>query len=189
MDSLYALDLALFQWVNGRLSTPLFDAVMPIITDQTIMSIPLVCLGLGLLILGKRKGWVAVLLVLIAVGIGDGLCGNTIKHAVERERPCHVLDDDEVNLRVSRCGGRRVSFPSNHALNSFSIATILVSFYPPWWPLCVLFPGAVAFSRVYVGVHYPADVTAGAILGIAVGALVLLGHWFVVLWIARRRGR
>jgi undecaprenyl-diphosphatase len=57
------------------------------------------------------------------------------------------------------------SFPSGHAATSFAGAALLSRFLPGRWPVLFLLAVGIAFSRVYVGVHYPADVVGGAILG------------------------
>jgi len=61
------------------------------------------------------------------------------------------------------------SFPSGHAATSFAGATMLSLFFPRLAPVLYGLAVAIAFSRVYVGVHYPLDVIAGAALGTAVG--------------------
>jgi undecaprenyl-diphosphatase len=65
------------------------------------------------------------------------------------------------------------SFPSGHAATSFACATVLSVLAPRLAPGFVLLACAIGFSRVYVGVHYPLDVVAGAILGVLVGLSVL----------------
>jgi membrane-associated phospholipid phosphatase len=65
------------------------------------------------------------------------------------------------------------SFPAGHAATAFAGATLLTYVAPRLWPLFAALAGAVAFSRVYVGVHYPTDVLAGAAIGIFVAGLVV----------------
>jgi undecaprenyl-diphosphatase len=65
------------------------------------------------------------------------------------------------------------SFPSGHAATSFAAATILTATVPRWAPAWVLVAAAIAFSRVYVGVHYPLDILGGAVLGVLIALLVL----------------
>lgn len=108
----------------------------------------------------------------IAIGITVALCDvaayRGIKTVIQRPRPpdAHI----SVVLRTNHYSGP--SFPSNHATNMFGAATIL-SFLIPGSGM-IFFPIAalVAYSRVYVGVHYPFDVLAGALLGIFIGSIV-----------------
>lgn len=77
----------------------------------------------------------------------------------------------EPQLRVLRDPGSQ-SFPSNHAMSSFAIARVLVSYYP--FLIWVMYPLAtiIALFRLYAGVHYPTDVLGGIILGILLGYLL-----------------
>jgi undecaprenyl-diphosphatase len=85
-----------------------------------------------------------------------------------------------VHLLV-HCGGGK-SFPSSHAANNFGAATILTYFYRKIAWIFFSLAALVAFSRVYVGVHYPFDVLAGAILGMAISAILLLIYWVYLSW-------
>jgi undecaprenyl-diphosphatase len=132
----------------------------------------------GLLWLGL--GAVAALLVrrpqlfiltLVADGLGE-LTADVLKAAIPRARPhVHPL------IAVPHSH----SFPSGHATTSFACATVLALALPRWRVPLFLLAAAVAWSRVYVGVHYPLDVVAGAALGSAIG--------FVVFRVAQRSRR
>jgi len=65
------------------------------------------------------------------------------------------------------------SFPAGHAATAFAGATLLSYFAPRLTPFFVVFAAAIGFSRIYVGVHYPTDVLAGAAIGVMVGAAAI----------------
>jgi undecaprenyl-diphosphatase len=102
-----------------------------------------------------------------------------IKVPVDRPRP-FIPEPQPAPLFI---GVRGDSFPSAHAATSFAAAVVLTSLFPRRWPVFFGLAVAMAFSRVYVGVHYPGDVLAGAVLGVLVATalLTLVG--------ARRRRR
>lgn len=106
--------------------------------------------------------WVAV-----CVYTADALAG-LLKLVVDRPRPFEVGEGTEPLLH----GIIGASMPSGHAATSFAGAVALMRFVPQATPVLLLLAAAVAFSRVYVGVHYPGDVIAGAVLG-AVVAIAL----------------
>lgn len=88
-----------------------------------------------------------------------------VKAAVDRPRPPAALPGLDALM-----GAGGSSFPSGHAATSFAGLAVLGAAFPRLLPLLVPLAAAVAFSRVYVGVHYPTDVLAGAGVGLAVGA-------------------
>ena len=89
---------------------------------------------------------------------------GALKHAIERDRPPVSRPVPEPLLESPAT----YSFPSGHATVAFACATVLALAVPRLrWPLFAL-AALVAWSRVYVGVHYPGDVLAGAVLGVAI---------------------
>ena len=87
-----------------------------------------------------------------------------IKVPVDRPRP-FITEPQPAPLFI---GVRGDSFPSAHAATSFAAAVLLTSLFPRRWPVFFGLAVAMAYSRVYVGVHYPGDVLAGALLGVLV---------------------
>lgn len=143
-----------------------------------------IVLGLALIWKGGVRGRICVLMLAIALPLGDGWITNTIKHAVGRQRPCRVLEnvnlpmrdfkaaEDESDFRRTGCSDSG-SMPSAHASNWFAAAMVAWLFYRRTWRFMVPLACLVAFSRVYNGVHYPSDVLAGAVLGAGYGCAFL----------------
>jgi membrane-associated phospholipid phosphatase len=164
MAGLSALDARIFHLINRSLQNPLFDLVMPILSNKRYFLLPALVVVLMLLVWGGRRMWVVVAVAVAALALSD-LGTNLIKAALHRTRPCHVIPD--VHLLVG-CT-RSFSLPSNHASNMFALAAVGWLGFRRWrWGLVLLAAG-VAYSRVYLGVHYPADVLAGALWGGALG--------------------
>jgi undecaprenyl-diphosphatase len=173
LDFLNSIDITLFRFLNGLLSNSIFDFLMPFITDlnkQRLMLVIVLVALLWMLIRGKRCVKIAAILLIITITVSDQLNSSVIKYWFERPRPCHILHN--VHLLVD-CGSG-YSFPSSHAVNNFAGALILTFFFPraKWWFFG--FASIIAFSRVYVGVHYPSDVIGGAVIGLFCAGGVLL---------------
>jgi len=172
-QSIIEADRALFLLFNARLSHPVLDFLFVHITDAAFWIVPGI-IGVAVLIMLERKRAVLIIgLSLITVGISDPLCCRIIRPAVHRMRPC--------DARAPIAGGRfllghkrSLSFPSAHAMNSFAQAALFSLLYRRLfvWIVASGIAALVAFSRIYVGVHWPIDVASGAVLGAAVGGLV-----------------
>jgi len=170
IEWLYNLDVNFFRLGNEALANPVFDAIMPFITDVRHWYVVYILSVILLMIYGGKRGRWAVVFAIMTIVISDQLSSFILKPLIGRLRPCHALD--HVRLLV-RCGGG-FSFPSSHAVNNFAIALFFGSVYRKAMPYLLLIAFIIAYSRVYVGVHYFSDVIAGAFIGAGIGYLVAL---------------
>jgi undecaprenyl-diphosphatase len=113
-----------------------------------------------------RRPWM-LLRVAVAILLAEMVSG-LLKAELGRDRPPVAHPDPEPLVRLPATH----SFPSGHATVSFACATVLALAVPRLAWLLFVLAALIAFSRVYVGVHYPGDILAGAILGVGLGVLV-----------------
>lgn len=109
-----------------------------------------------------RRPWLPVR-VAVTILFAESISG-LLKLELDRPRPA-VADPDPAPLVGLPATG---SLPSGHATVAFACATVLALGRPRLAPWLFALAGLIAFSRVYVGVHYPFDVLAGAVLGVAI---------------------
>src|SRR3990172_615085 len=154
--SLPEIDTSLFIYINSGLQNSFFDVVMPFVTSNAkLLFLPL---AVWVFLKDGKRVWPVLITAIIAAVLADW-SGHLLKDLFARQRPCNSLEN--VNLLVG-CG-HSFSMPSNHASNSFAFATV-------FWllrrdsagPAFLLVAALIALSRIFVGVHYPSDVAAGA---------------------------
>lgn len=168
LEMLYSIDVALFFFINHSMANPLFDAVLPVLTDFNKLLAVRVAAGLFVLYMmfrGGRTGRTMIGVLVVTLIISDQLNSSVLKEFFGRLRPCRALEG--VRMLVG-CGGG-LSFPSSHAVNNFAAAAVIGHFYPRQKHYWLFFAALVAFSRPYVGVHYPSDIVAGGIVGFGIG--------------------
>ncbi len=172
LEFLVHLDTLLFNLFNQTLTSPVLDWLMPRLTNLDNWKLLILLIWIALMVWGGKRGRAAALLLILTITLSDQMSSFVIKPLVHRIRPCHVVET--VRLLVG-CSGS-FSFPSSHATNSMAAAALFGGFYHKYRWYFYTLAGLIAYSRVYVGVHYPFDVIAGAILGFLVGWLVVLGY-------------
>ena len=175
LDAILRYDLAARSWLTAY-HAPVLDTVMVGLSRAARGGMLWLVLGI-LLVLARPRMAAGVVQMALAIVVTSLLVGSVVKPAVARPRPYEALND--VRVIDARTDGR--SFPSSHAANACAAAYALARLAPvarmPIWILAF----AICFSRIYVGVHYPLDVVAGALIGIGCSVFVVGGsRWYSV---------
>ncbi|NJM14748.1 MAG: phosphatase PAP2 family protein [Bacteroidales bacterium] len=126
----------------------------------------------------RWKSIAIVISIALAITLADQVSVKLFKNVFERLRPCHNESIMHLVHTVNnKCGGQ-FGFVSSHAANTFALASILYQIIKKQWFTIMIFcwAGLVAYSRIYLGVHYPADIAGGALLGVLIGWAVYLGY-------------
>jgi len=159
-DVIKAFDIGTVRFVHEHLSGVLLDFLMPVVTLLGEDGIFWICTSLLLLCFKRTRkaGFVMALSMLLGFLVGN----LTLKPLVARIRPYDI--DTQVKLLIKPLSD--YSFPSGHTLVCFEGAvSLLACGYKKWGTAALAAAIIVAFSRVYLYVHYPTDVLAGAVLG------------------------
>lgn len=169
------LDWSILHWIQDTLACPALDFLMPKITLLGNGGAIWLLASGALLCTKKYRKQGILLLGGLAVGV---LVGNVLlKNLVARPRPCWL--DSSVQLLIA--DPTDYSFPSGHTLSSIIGATILTKADRRFGYAAIPLAALIAFSRLYLYVHFPSDVLAAAVLGIAIGE-VSLRYGTRIIW-------
>ncbi|ACV25249.1 phosphatase PAP2 family protein [Methanocaldococcus fervens] len=158
-NKLNDINIWLFYLINSHYNQ-ILDIIMPIISKITY---PLIAIVSIILFLKNRKFWVKLIFILFLAFV----IAYSLKYLIHEPRPYFVLD----NIHLLCYEGNEPSFPSGHTTLAFALSTALLFYSRKIGAIFLIWAILVAYSRVYVGVHYPFDVFAGAVIGIACGYL------------------
>lgn len=159
-------DTHVFNVINQKWVSVFLDNVMTFVTNWHNTWWILLAMALVWIVISANRMNTAKIILgcILAVGLSDVVNHRVIKPLIKRDRPEFTLGRQNIRLLVPQATGH--SMPSNHAANAFAAASY-ISFLQPAAAV-IVYPLAwlVAYSRVYVGVHYPSDIIVGALLGV-----------------------
>ncbi len=191
LSTLAAWDTSLLYRINGAWTSPVLDRIMLAVSSPAFFTVPIIVGSLAVAIWGGFRGRVFLVLLGLAIVLGDGVIDNWAKKAVHRPRPNEALEGVRIPEQVLDTDGKRNgvfvhwawprtetggrSFPSGHVLNNTALALLACTIWGRWrfawvWAWVAL----VGYSRVYLGAHYPSDVVGSALLAWAYLELFLL---------------
>lgn len=169
------LDQWLFIKINSGSANPFFDSLMPFMRYPLNWAPLYLFFGAFALLNYKGKGAWWILFFICTIALTDMTGNHFFKQNFERIRPCGDPDFFyNVRLLVNHCS-TGYSFISNHAANHFGLAAFFFLTTKPllkrWAWIAFAWAALIAYAQVYVGIHYPFDVMAGALLGLLLGTL------------------
>lgn len=168
-------DLELLRQINNTKETVGYSKFISNTTTHVAFGVPVV-MGVVALLEKDDELLKNTLFVGVSIGLG-GVLTQALKHSINRPRPITLADPSIVAYEPQR----DLSFPSGHTSLAFSAATALSLKYPKWYVIVpgYLWAGSVGYSRMNLGVHYPSDVLAGAVLGAGSAYVTYkVNNWF-----------
>jgi len=178
LDKIIDFDKWLMLKINNDWTLSSLDTIFPI-WRESITWVPLYIFILAFVIMnfgGKIWSWIFVLI--LTVICTDQISSGILKDFFERLRPCRDPDMMyQVRLLLNRCP-ISFSFTSSHATNHFGVAVFIITTMKPamkqWRWLFLFWAATISYGQVYVGVHYPMDVLAGAYIGSLIGWIMAM---------------
>jgi len=173
LETLKNGDRWLFEKINNDWTSPFLDGVFPLWREAiTWMPLYIFLLLFVLLNFGLRI-WPWIIAFIVTVSLTDQVSSHVFKTLVQRPRPCHdPYLIDNIQLLLGYCSNS-FSFTSSHATNHFGMAFFIYftmkQYFGKWIYAFFLWAFTISYGQVYIGIHYPLDVTGGALLGTGIG--------------------
>ncbi len=171
LDTIIEKDTQLFVYLNG-LGVENWDSFWLTVTDKyTWMPMYILLLLLFIRYFSWKKALLYLLIAALLVAFTDQFV-NLIKNTIGRLRPCNDPNLQDYIRILKHSGG--YSFISGHSTNSFAVSTFMIlvfrKLFKPIY-LILIWPFMFAYSRIYVGVHFPIDIFFGMLTGLVIGVL------------------
>lgn len=166
-EFIQSLDFSILNFIHEHFQCGFLDWLMPKITFLGDKGLIWILLGIILLIFKKtRKHGI---IMLISLAIGALICNVCLKNLVERSRPFWI--NDSYNILID--APKDFSFPSGHTTASAVGAAVIFHADKRFGIAAIVLAVLIAFSRLYLYVHFPSDILAGAVIGIISALLTI----------------
>lgn len=154
----------------NSLHNEILDKIMILITS--LGNAGFIWILIAIILIFKENTRKCGILILISIFVGAIIGNVIIKNLVARERPCWI--DENIKLLIKN--PKDYSFPSGHTMASFAASTIIWLYNKKMGIIAICLSFLIAFSRMYLFVHFPTDVVAGTLLGITISLLVYYSY-------------
>ncbi len=201
-------DLDIFWAINRDWSSPLLDYVMSAVSATEAWLPILLLLLLALALRGNQRLRLMLIAIVLALVLGDAVVGGSLKKVFGRVRPrdamsgVHIRDLAPASPRtlalflppvtkisnVDKAPALGNSMPSNHTINLFATAFVVLSYSRIFGGAVLSLAALVAYSRVYVGAHWPSDIPPSIGFGLVCGWLAVMTVEQVKRYLTSRRG-
>lgn len=173
LNYLKNFDTSLFLFLNSKHNV-VFDNIMWFLSGNIPWIIVFIAIIAHYIYHNKKDAVKLLLLLIFAIIISDQIASTFIKPMVERLRPSHNPQIGHLVHILNNYRGGKYGFVSSHAANSFAIATFTaLTFNFRLYTIAIFaWAGCISYSRIYLGVHYPADIIGGACVGICSAGLM-----------------
>ena len=166
MQTITNIDFEMLNYIHEHFSCSILDFLMPKITFLGNGGLIWIITAIVMMSLRKyRKTGIVIGTALILCGITGNIL---LKNLIARERPCWLNETVQMLISIPK----DYSFPSGHTMSSFASATVLTHYERKKGIAACILAAMIAFSRLYLYVHFPTDILAGMLIGIVIGLSV-----------------